>query len=127
MNLLLDTHALLWFYSGNQQLSTKVKNLIKNTSNTCFISIASLWEITIKYHLGKLELDDSLEDLFKFVTRNEINVLPIEFQHLLKITSLPHIHKDPFDRIIIAQGISENIMIATKDRVFSEYEVNIIW
>ena len=127
MNLLLDTHALLWFYSGNSQLSIRVKNLIKDTSNTCFISIASLWEITIKYHLGKLELDDALEDLFAFVSRNQINVLPIEFSHLLKITSLPHTHKDPFDRIIIAQSISENFPIATKDGFFSAYEVDIIW
>jgi PIN domain nuclease of toxin-antitoxin system len=127
MDLLLDTHALLWFYNGDSQLSTKVKNHIKDTSNICFISIASLWEITIKYHLGKLELDDSLEELFNFVKRNRINVMPIEFHHLLKITSLPHIHRDPFDRIIIAQGISENIIIATKDEVFSEYDVEILW
>jgi PIN domain nuclease of toxin-antitoxin system len=127
MNLLLDTHALLWFYSGDSQLSLRTKDLIKDTSNTCFISVASLWEITIKYHLGKLELDDSLEELFKFVKRNQLNVLSIEFHHLLQITSLPHIHKDPFDRIIIAQGISESLTVITKDGLFSEYEVNIIW
>jgi PIN domain nuclease of toxin-antitoxin system len=126
MNLLLDTHILLWFYSGSSQLSSVAKNLIKDTSNECYISIASLWEITIKYHLGKLELEDSLEELFAFIVRNKINVIPIEFSHLLTILSLPHIHKDPFDRIIIAQSISENLTIISKDGFFGQYEVNII-
>ncbi len=127
MNILLDTHALLWFYSGDTQLSSTSQNLIKDTSNNCYVSIASIWEITIKYNIGKLELENSLTDLFEFIKRNQISVIPIEFDHLLKLSSLPLIHRDPFDRIIIAQGISEKLTVISKDRFFSDYDLPIIW
>ncbi len=127
MNLLIDTHALLWFYSGDNNLSSVAKEVIKDTTNTCFVSVASLWEVTIKHHLGKLDLIDSLEIFFDFISRNEIKVLQIEFLHLLKLSGLPHIHKDPFDRIIIAQSIAENLVVVTKDRFFDEYQVSILW
>jgi PIN domain nuclease of toxin-antitoxin system len=127
MNILLDTHTLLWFYNGDNQLSKNVEIQIKDVTNSCFISIVSLWEITIKYSIGKLELDDSLNDLFLFVNRNLITVLDIEFDHLLRLSSLPHHHKGPFDRIIIAQSISENYKIATKDELFKDYPIEIFW
>ena len=127
MNLLLDTHALLWFYSGDTSLSSKAKEAVKNVENTCFISVASLWEVTIKYNLGKLDLTDSLEVFFEFIERNQINILQIEFHHLLKLSGLPHIHKDPFDRIIIAQSVAENLVVITKDGFFDEYQVAVLW
>lgn len=70
MNVLLDTHALLWFYSGDAQLSLTSQALIKDTSNNCYVSIASIWEVTIKYNIGKLELETPLTDLFEFIKRN---------------------------------------------------------
>jgi PIN domain nuclease of toxin-antitoxin system len=127
MNILLDTHTLLWFYNGDNQLSKNVEIQIKDVTNSCFISIVSLWEITIKYSIGKLELDDSLNDLFLFVNRNLITVLDIEFDHLLRLSSLPHHHKGPFDRIIVAQSIRENYKIATKDELFKDYPIEIFW
>lgn len=127
MDLLLDTHTLLWFYSADTQLSDKAKQIILDPTNDCFVSIASLWEISIKYNLGKLELVDSLDIFFSFIRRNQFNILHIEFNHLLQLGLLPHAHKDPFDRIIIAQGISENLTIATKDDVFKNYTDNVLW
>jgi len=127
MNVLLDTHALLWFYSGDAQLSLTSQALIKDTSNNCYVSIASIWEITIKYNIGKLELENPLTDLFEFIKRNQISVIPIEFDHLLKLSSLPLIHRDPFDRIIIAQGITEKLTVISKDRFFTDYDLPIIW
>jgi PIN domain nuclease of toxin-antitoxin system len=94
MNLLLDTHTLLWFYSGDAQLSQKLKIAIMNPSVNCYISIASLWEITIKNNIGKLELKDSLDALFQFISRNNIVILSIELEHLLQINALPFHHKD---------------------------------
>ena len=127
MPLLLDTHTLLWFYSGDSQLPDHIKEEIENTNNQCFLSIASVWEITIKLGTGKLELDNSLNELFQFITRNQIQILPIEFNHLLRLERLPNHHKDPFDRIIIAQSFEENLPIYTKDSFFQDYGVTVRW
>ena len=127
MPLLLDTHTLLWFYSGDNQLPNHIKQEIENTNNQCFLSIASVWEITIKLGTGKLELDSSLNELFQFITRNQIEILPIEFNHLLRLEKLPNHHKDPFDRIIIAQSLEENLPIYTKDSFFQDYGVTVRW
>ena len=127
MPLLLDTHTLLWFYSGDSQLPDHIKEEIENTNNQCFLSIASVWEITIKLGTGKLELDNSLNELFQFITRNQIEILPIEFNHLLRLERLPNHHKDPFDRIIIAQSFEENLPIYTKDSFFQDYGVTVRW
>ena len=127
MPLLLDTHTLLWFYSGDSQLPDHIKQEIENTNNQCFLSIASVWEITIKLGTGKLELDNSLNELFQFITRNQIEILPIEFNHLLRLEQLLHFHKDPFDRIIIAQSLEENLPIYTKDSFFQDYGVTVRW
>lgn len=127
MPLLLDTHTLLWFYSGDSQLPDHIKEEIENTNNQCFLSIASVWEITIKLGTGKLELDNSLNELFQFITRNQIEILPIEFNHLLRLERLPNHHKDPFDRIIIAQSFEENLPIYTKDSFFQDYGILVRW
>lgn len=127
MNVLLDTHALLWFYSGDAQLSSTSKNLIKDTSNNCYVSIASIWEVTIKYKIGKLELENPLTDLFEFIKRNQISIIPIELDHLIVLSTLPPIHRDPFDRIIIAQGMTEKLMVISKDSIFKDYDLTIIW
>ena len=127
MNVLLDNHALLWFYNGDAQLSSTSKNLIKDTSNNCYVSIASIWEVTIKYNIGKLELENSLADLFEFVKRNQISIIPIELKHLLVLSILPLIHRDAFDRIIIAQGMTEKLTVISKDSFFKDYDLPIIW
>ncbi len=125
--LLLDTHTLLWFYGGDPQIPTTLRDKILDIQTVCIVSIASLWEIAIKLNPGKLALDTPLSDLFDFIVRNQMQVLPIEFTHLLGLSKLPHFHKDPFDRIIIAQALAEGLSIATKDAYFQDYEVKIEW
>lgn len=131
MNLLLDTHAFLWFYSGSPELSLNAKNIIEHPENDFFVSIASFWEITIKHSMGKLNLDASLDVFFTDVLNKGFNILPIDFQHLLQHSSLPLHHRDPFDRIIIGQAIAERMPVITCDSLFSTYTestpLTIIW
>jgi PIN domain nuclease of toxin-antitoxin system len=127
VNYLLDTHTYLWFANGDKLLPNPVKEIILDTRQPCFLSIASLWEITIKKQLGKLEVNQSLEFLFKGAERNQIEIIHFSFDHLYILSTLPRIHRDPFDRAIISQAISENLTILTKDKDFHSYEVNIKW
>ena len=127
MNLLLDTHTFIWFLNGDNQLPASIKNVIADTSNKCVLSIASIWEIAIKRSLNKLELQGDFNQITVFLSNNEIEVLPITFGHIQQLLHLDFHHRDPFDRIIIAQAITENLTIATKDSTFDKYGVNITW
>ena len=127
MKLLLDTHTLLWFYGGDDQLPASVRETIRNPTNECLVSMASLWEIVIKISLGKLRIDATTDDLFTFLAQNQIWVMPIELTHLLELERLPQHYKDPFDRIIIAQATAERLPVATKDVIFSDYGIDIRW
>ena len=127
MDLLLDTHAFIWFLNGDNQLPTSIKDTIAATSNKCFLSIASLWEIAIKSSLNKLELQGDFNQIANFLNDNDIELLPITFEHIQRLLQLDFYHRDPFDRIIIAQALTENLTIATKDSIFNEYGVKIIW
>ena len=127
MAYLLDAHTLLWFISGDKQLPESSKEIIKNLNESCFLSAASLWEITIKHQLKKLELGISLEELFEFVDRNQIEIIPINSIHLLQLSQIPFYHNNPFDRLIIAQAISENLKLISKDSIFKKYPVNLVW
>lgn len=127
MELLLDTHAFIWFFEGDNRLTAKVKNLIADSSNKCFISIGSIWEMAIKSSLNKLDLQGDFDQIAAFINENDVELLPITFGHVQRLLSLNFHHRDPFDRIIIAQALSENLTIATKDTVFHEYGVKLIW
>lgn len=127
MDLLLDTHALIWFLNGDNQLSPTLKNLITDSSNRCFLSIASLWEIAIKTSLRKLALQGDFTQIADFMNNNDIEVLPITFDHIQHLLQLEFHHRDPFDRMIIAQALAENFSLATKDEVFQNYGVSVIW
>jgi PIN domain nuclease of toxin-antitoxin system len=107
MRLLLDTHALLWFYGGDESLPVDLRQTISNSDTICYVSVASLWGITIKIGLGKLEIGTSLTEFFDFLERNQFWVLPVELGHLLQLQQLPTHHRDPFDRLIIAQALAE--------------------
>ena len=124
---LLDTHTLLWFIEDDIKLSIQAKSILSENSTPKFISIVTLWEIAVKYSLKKLELNISLADFFNLIHSSDINIINISTEHLLILNSIEQHHKDPFDRIIIAQAIAENFTIITKDENFSKYEVNIIW
>lgn len=127
MELLLDTHAFIWFISGDPALPQKVVDAIKNVENKCFISIASLWEIAIKSSLKKLELKSDFNRIIDFLSDNDIDILPITFEHLQRVLTLEFHHRDPFDRIIISQGLVEHLTILSKDEHFSSYTDRILW
>lgn len=127
MKLLLDTHAFLWFVSNDSKLSSRLKDLIEDENSVSYLSIASLWEMSIKYNLGKLTLKPNYEEFVRReVTISDINLLNIELEHLKVNATLPFHHKDPFDRLIIAQSIAENTPIVTTDSAFSRYSVTLI-
>jgi len=111
MTFLIDTHTFLWFISGSYELSETAKELIEEGNNDTFISIVSLWEISIKTAIGKLQISDSYDTVINDVVKNEISILPINFIHTVIQNKLPFHHKDPFDRIIVSQAIAENMMV----------------
>jgi PIN domain nuclease of toxin-antitoxin system len=128
MRLLLDTHAFLWFIEGNLNLSAHARQLIEDENNQRFLSIASLWEISIKISIGKLELGIPFTEFFQQqVYGNAIALLEIRAEHLDILAKLPFYHKDPFDRLIIAQSVVENIPLVTKDGAFTNYPVVLLW
>ena len=127
MEYLLDTHAFLWFINGSFELSTQAKNIIQNPENTIYLSIASFWEIGIKLNIRKLTIDFSFDELKKEANKNDLRTLPIQFEDIRLFTTLELYHKDPFDRILIAQAMQNNMVMITKDSNFDAYPVKIIW
>ena len=123
MQLLLDTHTFIWFINGDSSLPKKIVNEIKNLNNQCLISIASIWKIAIKSKLNKLSLSADFDKILDFLDQNQIEILPISFDHIIKLNELDFYHRDPFDRIIIAPGITENLTILTKDQNFNFYKL----
>ena len=122
MNLLIDTHVLLWYLIDDSQLSVSSIRKIENPSNNIYASIASLWEIAIKINIGKLDLHIPFKKLQKEVLNNNFTILPIEFTHTVQLSKLEPIHRDPFDRILISQALVENFTIISKDTTFSAYK-----
>lgn len=127
MNYLLDTHVLLWYIEGESRLSKKSLKTIDDKNFIKIISIASLWEIAIKINEGKLNTGMSFDALDRFISLNHFEILPVKFGHLAQLKSLPNHHSDPFDHLLIAQAIIENLTIISADRHFQSYPVNVIW
>jgi PIN domain nuclease of toxin-antitoxin system len=125
---LLDTHTLLWFLSGDERISSKSRNVISDPEDRCFVSIASLWEMAIKTKIGKLDLPFDLNALANHLFKNNIKILPIALEHILETVNLEDQHRDPFDRIIIAQAKYERLTIISKDENFLRYaHIKLIW
>lgn len=127
MRYLLDTHTLLWAVDGSKKLPNHLKDTISDKSNLCFVSIASIWEISIKFSLGRLKIISDLDEYLPLVKRSGFEILPIEENHLLRLPNLPFHHKDPFDRLIIAQAQTEQFTLISKDSKFEEYDVSLLW
>lgn len=125
MRILIDTHILIWHLEGDSQLSSERKQLILSPDNDILISIASVWEMAIKMSKGKLMLSRSLEDVILHIEGSMSSFLTIEPRHLLRVATLPFNHKDPFDRLLIAQSLAENIPIITSDPYFVDYGIEI--
>ncbi len=127
MRYLLDTHAYLWMVEGDPNLSRPVAGLLADSANELVLSAASLWEIAIKLSIGKLRLTNSLATLLNELDRQAIEVLPIRPADLLILENLPFHHNDPFDRLIIAQALHDQIPILSKDGQFQVYGVVVTW
>ncbi len=128
MKLLLDTHTFMWWDSNPSQLSAQVLELCHDQGNVLVLSVVSVWEMQIKSKLGKLKLQMPLTELVASQQkRNNIQLLPIALEHILAIDALPFHHKDPFDRLLIAQANIENATLLSKDRAFSTYSVQVVW
>lgn len=127
MKILIDTQAFIWFVEDDRQLPSKIKDELENIENTIILSIASLWEMTIKMSLDKLKISCDIEEMIEKVYKNGFEILPILPNHIIKLSSLNYIHRDPFDRIIIAQGLSEDLTIVTSDAIFKEYGIRQKW
>jgi len=127
VKLLLDTHTFIWSIEDDKRLSQKAKKVIEDPDNEIFLSIASLWEMSIKISIGKLELKKPYEEVISYVRKKGIEILSINFEHTLEVSKLEFHHKDPFDRLIIAQAKIENMTIVSKDILFDDYEVKRLW
>ena len=128
MRLLLDTHTLLWFTLGDPQISPTAVALINDAGNDKLVSPASYWEIAIKVSIGKLSLHSSYEDFIdRGIRQNGFDILPVEPRHTGRVAVLPFHHKDPFDRLLIAQALTDDIAIVGADPLFDRYGVKRLW
>jgi len=127
MKYLLDTHVVIWHFDDSPKLLQEVTEIIKNSENTLYISSISLWEIAIKMNLGKLDLSITLEDLLIRIKNSDAEILQIENEYLQNLSNLPFLHKDPFDRLLIATAIVEDLTIITVDDNIQRYDVSWVW
>ena len=128
MRLLLDTHAFLWWVGASDDLSRKARTAIASGRNECFVSLASAWEIAIKLSLGKLRIEGALDRFLpEQLAANGFQPLPIDLHHAARVASLPFHHRDPFDRLLVAQALREELAVVTADAVFARYGVTRVW
>ncbi len=122
MRLLLDTHVLLWWLSNDRKLAKAAREIIANPDNDVLVSAVSVWEVAIKATLGRIEIE--LDDLEDEIVRNGFRPLPIAFRHAVTVGRLPAVHRDPFDRMLVAQASVEELRVVSHDRVFERYGLN---
>ena len=128
MDVLLDTHTLLWWLFDDPRLSDRAREVITDPSNGIRVSAASGWEIATKHRIGKLpEAGDVATDLARYVRKARFLSLPIDLEHALAAGALPGPHRDPFDRMLIAQSTLERLPVVTRDPVFREYGAQVVW
>jgi len=127
LRLLLDTHTLLWWFSDHPALSPKARGHIADSGNELFVSAASAWEMAIKSRAGKLEAGPLLDNLVEELVGGGFQPLPISVDHAVRAGALPEHHRDPFDRMLIAQAQAENLAIISNDDWFARYGIRHIW
>jgi len=128
MRILLDTHAFLWWIADSLRMSSRARELIVDRRNDLFLSAASAWEIAIKAGLGRIVLPAPIDRfLVEQLRMNRIESLPIQFVHALHVHALPPVHRDPFDRMLVAQAQVEKLSILTADEQIEAYEVDVLW
>ena len=128
MKLLLDTHAFLWWVEGTPALGRRARAAVANPDNEVFLSVASCWELAIKLSLGKLRLTQRLD---RFVQEqlalNGFSLFAIELRHVVGVADLPFHHRDPFDRLLAAQALEDQLPVVSADRIFRRYGVTVLW
>lgn len=128
MQYLIDTHVMIWWVTADHRLSKTAINTIKHSRSTIYWSAASLWEISIKFKLGRLEFESPPEILIpKELAKNRIEPLAIQDHHAFRAGQLPFQHKDPFDRMLVAQAQIESLALISNDSMFAQYEIDIVW
>lgn len=128
MNLLLDTHAFLWFVWDDARLSARAEQLIEDPANHKFVSVASCWEIAVKVSVGKLKVGEpSQVFLSREIAKNNFDLLSISLDHACDVESLPLHHRDPFDRLLVAQAIADKLAIISVDPLLDQYSVTRLW
>ena len=127
MKFLLDTHTFIWFLEGSERLPKKLVERIRDLNNECYVSIASLWELSIKISSGKLDLQIEFKDLENTIDILSLKLLPVNIMHINEVFKLDFHHRDPFDRMIIAQSITENLTVISVDKNFSLYPIKLLW
>jgi PIN domain nuclease of toxin-antitoxin system len=128
MKLLLDTHAFLWWVGATPGLSRKARSAIGSGRNECLVSIATAWEIAIKVSLGSLRVEGALDRFLpEQIAANGFQSLTIDLRHAARVATLPFHHRDPFDRLLVAQALEEKLPMVTADPVFEKYGVRRVW
>ncbi|MCL1816533.1 MAG: type II toxin-antitoxin system VapC family toxin [Clostridiales bacterium] len=127
MKYLLDTHAIIWLMEDSLKMPSHLKEIIKSPDNTLYICSISLWEIAIKINLNKLKLGLTFDELLYCIKNSDLDILQIEDKYLQKLSEVPFLHKDPFDRLLISSALVENITIITIDDQIHQYNVPWIW
>lgn len=126
MRILIDTHILIWHLEDDKRLTAQHGNIIEDSNNRVFVSVASLWEIAIKTSRGKLSLSRPIEDIFSEIERSTSSILLIKANHALHVSKLIFHHNDPFDRMIIAQALVEGLPVMSTDKNFAAYGVTLL-
>ena len=127
MKALIDTQTYIWYINGNEKLSKKAFNIIDNEANEIFISLASIWELSIKIKLGKLKIFSDFNFIEDDLRKFKISILQISLQDILRNFIIPYYHRDPFDRIIISQSLVRDLPIIGCDEIFDNYSITRIW
>ena len=128
MRLLLDTHAFLWWINNDPSLSESARIAISSELNECYLSLASCWELAIKTSIGKLQLTKTVDRFIpEELAANDFQLLTIDFRHVAKVETLPFHHRDPFDRLLVAQALIEKMTVISADTVLSEYGIKRLW
>jgi len=127
MNILLDTHAVLWFLEGSEKMGKVAVDTIHSAENNKYISVATLWEVAIKLSIGKMEFEGGIEGFIQSTEDNGFLQLGVSSEHIKRTAGLPFIHRDPFDRMLVAQAMAENMVLMTVDNNILKYDIECIW
>jgi PIN domain nuclease of toxin-antitoxin system len=128
MKLLIDSHAIVWWMTNDPRLSPVARRALGSPQQQRFISQASLWELSLKVAAGRLQgIGSTIENLRQESAKQAIQMLPITYEHIVRVENLPLHHTDPFDRMLVAQALEEGLTILTADRAFSRYPATVVW